>query len=106
MDTATATKKSRLTSPVSIAELVNRPREVKKGIIKNEWQAFAYKVHLTLDGEKKDLARTIRHFKTYEPKCRIYLERAYQFCIDYQGNIPKMTLFYWKFWRLYKKVDQ
>lgn len=101
-----ATQKKRLASPVSIAELVNRKREVKKGIIKNEWQAFAYKVHITLGGEKKDLARTIRHFKTYEPKCRMFLERAYQFSVDYQGGIPKMTLFYWKFWRLYKKIDQ
>jgi hypothetical protein len=93
-------------SPVSIADILNRDRKpINKKMIKNEWQAFAFKVYKDLGGEKKELARHIRHFKIYEPKCRGYLEKAYQFAIDYQGKIPKLTMFYWKFWRLYKKTD-
>lgn len=98
--------KARKRPPVSIGDLLKIERKpVNKKMIKNEWQAFAFKVYKDLGGQQKELARHIRHFKLYEPKCRGYLEKAYQFAIDYTGNIPKLTMFYWKFWRLYKKTD-
>lgn len=70
--------------------------------LKNEWQAFAYKVWKEYSGNKKELPNIIRHFKIYEKKHRGYLDSAYNFCKDYQGNIPKLKLFYWKFWQLMK----
>ena len=93
-------------SPVSIADILKRERPpINKRMLKNEWQAFAFKVFKDLAGDKKELPRHIRHFRIYEPKCRGYLEKAYHFAIDYTGKIPKLTIFYWKFWRLYKKTD-
>jgi len=88
---------------MSMAELLGERRfEPKKNALKHEWQAFAFKVWKEYSGDKKELPNLVRHFRIYNEKHRKYLNSAYEFCKDYEGNVPKLRLFYWKFWRLYK----
>jgi len=76
--------------------------ERKPRALKYEWQAFAYKVWKEYSGNKKELPNLVRHVKMYNSKYRNYLNVAYDFCRDYGGPIPRLKLFYWKFWQLYK----
>ena len=75
----------------------------KERHLKNEWMAFAFKVWKEYSNNPKELPNVIRFFKTYKDNYRPLLDSAYNFCIDYTGQIPKIKLFYWKFWDLYKK---
>ena len=72
--------------------------------IQNEWMAFAFKTWKEYSNESKELPNVIRFFKTYKDKYRPLLDNAYNFCTDYTGNVPKIKLFYWKFWDQYKKL--
>lgn len=74
-----------------------------KTALKHEWQAFAYKIWIDYSGDKKDLPKLMRFVKMHNEKYRRFIDDAYNFCTDYQGAIPKLTLFYWKFWQLKKK---
>ena len=68
----------------------------------HEWQAFAYKTWKDYSNDPKELPKLIRFFKLNVEAHRPYLDAAYNFCIDYTGPIPKLRLFYWKFWQLKK----
>ncbi|QGH72355.1 MAG: hypothetical protein [Podoviridae sp. ctg2L5] len=82
--------------------LQERKFKPNKKALKHEWQAFAYKVWSEYSGDKKELPNLVKHFRTYNTKHRNYLNSAYEFCKDYAGPVPKLKLFYWKFWQLYK----
>lgn len=71
--------------------------------LKHEWQAFAYKIWMDYSGEKRELPNVIRLVKRHHETDRPMLDRAYNFCKDYTGNVPKLKLFYWKFWQLKKQ---
>jgi len=79
--------------PQHIEDRTNRPH------LANEWQAFAYKIWIEYSGVKRELPNLMRFFKQHLTD-RPILDLAYNFCIDYTGNIPKLRLFYWEFWRL------
>ena len=83
--------------------LLKRKTPKKNRHLKHEWMAFAYKTWKDYSGNKKELPNTIRFFKKYQATYRAYLDIAYSFCTDYEGNIPKLKLFYWKFWELMKE---
>jgi hypothetical protein len=94
-----------MSSPIpSLGEVLAKREVVGKNprALKHEWQAFAYKVWKEYSGIKRELPNVVRHFKKYNDKYRGYLDSAYSFCKDYEGPVPKMKLFYWKFWELYK----
>ena len=74
----------------------------RKGMIQHEWQAFAYKVWKEYDGDPGTLKNVMRFFKTWNMSSRSLLDHAYSFCKDYTGKIPKIKMFYWKFWQLKK----
>jgi hypothetical protein len=77
----------------------------KKHGLKHEWQAFAYKTWKDYSGNPKELPNVIRHFKRYNETHRHILDAAYNFCVDYEGRVPKIKLFYWKFWEIYKRQN-
>ena len=76
----------------------------KQRHIQNEWMAFAFKTWKEYSNEPKELKNVIRFFKMYKDNYRPLLDNAYSFCSDYTGTVPKIKLFYWKFWDLYKKL--
>ncbi len=74
----------------------------KQRHLKNEWMAFAFKVWKEFSNNNKELPNLIRHFKIYHVNDRALLDRAYSYCKDYTGMIPKLKLFYWAFWQFKK----
>lgn len=85
--------------------LRSRKFEAKPHALKHEWQAFAYKIWKDYSGDKKELPRVIKLVKMYNEGYRSLLDGAYNFCKDYQGPVPKIKLFYWKFWQLKKSNE-
>lgn len=74
--------------------------------LKHEWMAFAYKVWKEYDNNKKNLPNIIKFFRTYNPTSRNLLDLSYNFCSDYTGQIPKIKLFFWKFWQLKNGIEK
>ena len=71
-------------------------------MMQHEWQAFAYKVWKDCSGDTKELGNVMRFFKIWNREYRYLLDHAYSFVKDYTGPIPKLKMFYWKFWQLKK----
>jgi len=91
----------------SLSESLKQKKfEPKPHALKHEWQAFAYKIWKDYSNNKKDLPRVIQLVKRYNENYRGYLDSAYNFCKDYQGPVPKIKLFYWKFWQLKKQNER
>lgn len=84
-----------------IQDILKDRKPPNKKAIKHEWQAFAYKIWFDLGKDKKHLARVMVLVKKHNKKNRRQLEDAYRFCVDYNGRVPKIMLFYWKYWKLY-----
>lgn len=71
----------------------------------HEWQAFAYKTWRDYSGDPKELKNVMKLFSRYQATHRNFLDTAYNFCTDYMGPVPKLKLFYWKFWQLKKNAS-
>ena len=67
-----------------------------------KWQERAYQVWKTLHLNKKELGSLFRFFKYHHEQDLGKIEQAYSFTADYEGCVPKLKLFYWKFYQLKK----
>lgn len=93
-----------ISSRNTAALLETRGKEQKPRHLIHEWQAFAYKVWKDYCGLPKELPNMIRFHKQHQSK-RNLLNDAYNFCVDYQGKVPRYKLFYWHFWKKYKGLS-
>lgn len=79
--------------------------QIKKNVgLYNEWQVKAYAIYEKLGLSHKDLPNLFRFFKFNYMKYPQHIHNAYSFIADYEGDIPKLQLFYWKFNRLKNNV--
>lgn len=85
-----------------IASLLQHRHTPNPKALKHEWQAFAYKIWADYSGDPKELPQVMKFVKMHNDRNRAQLNDAYGFCKDYQGKIPKIKLFFWKFWQLKK----
>lgn len=81
---------------------IKRFQKKPKGGIVTEWQALAMKVAQGLGCNQQELNDLMTHFKRNHKVHLRFLETAYNFTIDYEGRVPKIKLFYWKFFDLIK----
>jgi len=61
------------------------------------WQDRAYQIFKALNLPRTDLPNLFRFFKFNYDKHPGLIEAAYSFVSDYEGDTPKLKLFYWKF---------
>ena len=62
-----------------------------------KWQDRAYQVWKSFNLTRPELPNLFRFFKFNYDKHSGLIEQAYSFTADYEGNVPKLKLFYWKF---------
>ena len=80
-----------------------KPIQVQKNKgLHNEWQVKAFELYEKLKLSHKDLPNLFRFFKFNYPKYPQHINNAYSFVSDYEGNTPKLKLFYWKYSQLKK----
>ena len=87
---------------LNIANILPISLPQKSKGLHNEWQVQAYQVFESLELTKKDLPNLFRFYKTFWKGYARQISTAYSFAYDYEGNIPKLKLFYWKFNQLKK----
>lgn len=69
-----------------------------KSGISSEWQDYAYQLWQELSNNRRDLPNLFRFVKMNFNR-RSSLDSARSFCSDYCGSVPKLKLFYWKFYQ-------
>ena len=62
-----------------------------------KWQDRAYQIWKAFNLTRRDLPNLFRFFKINYDRYPGLVEQAYSFTADYEGNVPKLKLFYWKF---------
>ena len=62
-----------------------------------KWQDRAYQIWKAFNLTRKDLPNLFRFFKYHYEQDLGKIEQSYSFAFDYEGNVPKLKLFYWKF---------
>ena len=62
-----------------------------------KWQDRAYQIWKAFNLTRKDLPNLFKFFKNHYEQDPGLIEQAYSFTSDYEGNIPKLKLFYWQF---------
>lgn len=83
-----------------IGEIIqNRPPQPKTKI-RHEWQDKAYNLHLNLKLPKTELPNLFRFFKTNYQTNPGLIDQATSYVSDYVGQVPKLKLFYWQFYKL------
>ena len=70
---------------------------IKNTRITFKWQDRAYQVWKAFNLTRKDLPNLFKFFKDHYEQDLGMIEQAYSFTSDYEGNVPKLKLFYWKF---------
>ena len=78
-------------------QTILQKKEFKSQTKLNQWQDRAYQIWKAFNLTRKDLPNLFRFFKNHYEKYPGLIEQAYSFTADYEGNIPKLKLFYWKF---------
>ena len=85
---------------LEIANILQTKQFKPQTIIIYKWQDRAYQVWKAFNLTRKDLPNLFRFFKDHYEQDLGKIESAYSFAFDYEGNVPKLKLFYWKFNRL------
>ena len=65
-----------------------------------QWQDRAYQIWKAFNLTRKELPNLFRFFKYHYEQDLGKIEQAYSFAFDYEGNVPKLKLFYSKFYSL------
>ena len=62
-----------------------------------KWQDRAYQIWKAFNLSRKELPNLFRFFKYHYEQDLGKIEQAYSYTFDYEGNIPKLKIFYWQF---------
>ena len=84
---------------LNLQEILQK-KEFKSQTKLNQWQDRAYQVWKAFNLTRKDLPNLFKFFKDHYEQDLGKIEEAYSFTTDYEGNVPKLKLFYWEFQKL------
>lgn len=87
---------------LKIQDIIRDRKQVKSSKITLKWQDRAYQMWQEFGLPRTDLGNLFRFFKLNYDKYPGLVEQCYTFTVDYEGNVPKLKLFYWKFSQLKK----
>ena len=78
-------------------QTILQTKDFKPQIKLTKWQDRAYQIWKAFALTRKELPNLFRFFKFNYDKYPGQIEQAYSFTFDYEGNVPKLKLFFWKF---------
>ena len=82
---------------LEIANILQNKDFTPQTKITKPWQDRAYQVFKAFNLTRKDLPNIFKFFKDHYGQDLGKIEVAYSFAFDYEGNVPKLKLFLWKF---------
>ena len=82
---------------VNLQEILQTKEFKPQTKITFKWQDRAYQIWKAFELSRKDLPNLFRFFKDHYEQDLGMIEQAYTFTVDYEGNVPKLKLFLWKF---------
>ncbi len=82
---------------IELAHILKDKQFKPQTTIRYKWQDRAFQIWKDFNLTRSELPNLFRFFKFNYDKSPGKIEQAYSFTADYEGQVPKLKLFYWKF---------